>query len=160
MTRQLLPVLLSLLLAACGGGGSAGDTAPPAVLAVSAASSETLAGGKAIDLSASGVSLNVSWQLTAGSPGSLSASSGATVRYLPPATLKENARVTVTAAAGASTQSLTLTVYPDPGAPGLYLLAGDPNGRPYPFSEADKDGAATDARFFAPRTLAADRQGN
>ncbi|WP_395402621.1 hypothetical protein ACHMW6_30320 [Pseudoduganella sp. UC29_106] len=162
MKNTLLTMSLSLFLAACGGGGDgAGDTSPPpAVLALAAASSETLAGGKAIDLSASGVSVNVNWQLAAGSPGSLSASSGATVRYQPPATLKDNARVTVTATAGASTQSITLTVYPDPGTPGLYLMAGDPNGRPYPFSEADKDGAAADARFFGPSTLAADRQGN
>jgi hypothetical protein len=148
-------------MVACGGGGSSGNpTPPPALLSLSASSSETLAGGKAIDLSASGVSVNVSWQLAAGSPGSLSAASGSNVRYQPPAALQANTRVTVTAAAGASTQSLTLTVYPDPGTPGLYLLAGDPNGRAYPFSEADKDGAAAEARFFGPSTLAADRQGN
>ena len=119
-------------LSACGGDGgdssSAPTPAPPAsgpapapapapTLAASAAASSTTAGGQAVALSAvvANSTATVTWTLSG--PGSLSASSGASVNYVPPTadTLSANTQATVTATLGTLTQSVTLDVATAPG---------------------------------------------
>jgi len=107
----------------------------------------TIAGGSAVPLTAKLSSGGtVRWQLAAGTPGSLSADNGATVRYLPPAgTLAAPATVAVTASGDGATASMTLAVTPDPGAPGLYQLAWR---------------TASDPTMLSPVDAAADLAGN
>jgi hypothetical protein len=84
----------------------------------------TIAGGSAIPLTAtlSGGGA-VHWQLAAGAPGTLSADSGGSVRYLPPTgSLAAPAVVAVTASGGGASATMTLAVTPDPGMPGLYKM--------------------------------------
>src|SRR5471032_3065936 len=123
--------LLAVLLAACGGGS--GDTPPaapatpvPPTLTLVASSTRLLAGSKPVGLSATVSSTDtISWTLSAGAPGSLSASSGASVNYLPPASVgSATAVVTATASAGGVSKAISFTVYPDPGPAGLSLIAG------------------------------------
>jgi hypothetical protein len=163
--RTSLPLILCAILAACGGGGGGSPSAgtpppstptspapplPAATLSLSSPTLRTIAGGSAIPLTArlsSGAAVH--WQLAAGAPGTLSADSGATVRYLPPAgPLAAPATVTITASGDGASAALTLAVTPDPGEPGLYRL---------PWQQADVEGAPT---FDSPRHLAADGAGN
>lgn len=142
MNRLLIAALLAATLAGCGGGnGPAPDIPPPPTVTLSTQASQVLAGGAAVPLAAA-VSSNetVTWQLAAGAPGALAAN-GNNATYTPPASVAANTAVTITASAGATTRSLTLTVYPAPGAPGLSLLAGSLGGR----GLLDGDGAR--ARF-------------
>jgi len=119
---------LPLALAACGGGGGGGSPTPPQspppapapaptpsspALSVTASSTVTSQGGAPITLTATvtNSSDTPTWTLTG--PGSLSAASGTSVVYTPPAAGSITANTTVTIAAaltGATTQSVTLTV--------------------------------------------------
>lgn len=155
---------LALALAGCGGGSGSGSapSVPPeqaATLLLSGAS-EALAGGKALTLVAT-TSANagtVAWSLGAGSPGSLSASSGNSVSYVPPAasTIKANTIVTVSASVAGVSKSFTLTLYPDPGPAGLSLIAGTPGGQ----ASIPIDGTGGDARFWQIGDVASDAKGN
>lgn len=158
--------LVTLLgLAGCGGGssGGAGTPAIPATPAaptvtLAAASSQTLAGGKALPLNASvSDSSTVTWTLAAGSVGTLSASSGASVNYTPPATVAANTNVTVNASAGGVSKSLTLTVFADPGAPGLSIVSGRLNSDIF---DSPTNGPVATARFADSLAVAADPAGN
>lgn len=124
-----LPYLAALvLLTACGGSDTPApspDPAPAPTLPLSSPTIRTIAGGSAIPLAArlsSGGALR--WQLDAGAPGSLSATSGDSVRYLPPAgSLATAAVVGVGASGDGAGAALKLAVTPDPGRPGAYPLA-------------------------------------
>lgn len=168
-TRQLtkaapLVSALSLLslLAACGGGGGSGGVVnprPPATetLSLSAPVFKTLAGGKSISLGATTATGGAAaWTLAAGNPGSLSAASGASVNYVPPAGVAAPTAVTVSATIAGLSKSVTLYVYPDPGAPALRLVAGVGSGsNPQPL-----DGTGAGARFENPRVMGAAPDGS
>jgi len=156
--RTLFPLLLCAVLTACGGSGDSAapaastpvTLAPPitaATLSLSSPTMRTIAGGSAVPLTArlsSGGAVH--WQLAAGTPGSLSADSGVTVRYLPPAgALAAPATVGVTASGDGATAAMTLAVTPDPGAPGLYPMAWR---------------TGTDPTMLAPVDASADLAGN
>jgi len=135
-----------MTLTACGGGGSSSPTTPPAPtppsIALSSTANQTLSGGKPVALSATVSSTDaVTWQLAAGAPGSLSASTGATVNYLPPASVTAITQVNITASAGGGSKSFSLTLYPEPGPAGLSRIAGSAGG----FGLIDGKGTA--ARF-------------
>ncbi len=131
---KLTPLLLICsALAACGGSGSdapapaptpPGQPAPAATITVASPTTRTIGGGSAIPLTARlSTAGTVSWQLAAGAPGSLSATTGASVRYLPPpAALLAPLSVTVTASGDGASVAQTLQLTPEPGAAGLYLL--------------------------------------
>lgn len=133
-------MLLVLSLSACGGGGPSATTpAAATTLTLSASSTQVQAGGQPLTLTASldgGGAVN--WQLAPGSVGSLSAASGATVNYVPPAQLATPVQVTITASSGGLSKSIVLQLLPPTG---LSLLAGDIGGR------SERDGAGTGARF-------------
>lgn len=162
--RTSCAIALSWALAACGGGG--GDaTAPPVTppvvvpptqsLTLAGDASEVLAGGKAVTLTATpAVAATISWSLEQG-PGALSAGTGNSVTYTPPAGgVGANTPVLIKASAGAVAKTYRLTVYPDPGAPRLSLIAGTLG------STGNLDGAAADARFTDITDLAGDTLGN
>jgi hypothetical protein len=161
--------LASLLaLGACGGGGTptTGEPQPPIVgpepidiLAVSAPVAQTIAGGKAIEMSAtrtpSGKDAN--WSLAPNSPGSLSAASGTAVRYTPPATVNAITQVTIIVSTDRLAKNVKLTVHPDPGQPGLSLVAG----RTGPTDGAPAiDGQGAAARFSRPQLMASAPDGS
>lgn len=164
--RHALPaipaVLLLTVLSACGGGGggggSGGTVNPPPVtetLALSAPVFKTI-GGKNITLGASTATGSAAtWTLASGSVGSLSASSGASVFYQPPASVSAISTATVTAAIGSLSRSATLYVYPDPGAPALSLIAGADDLQSGPV-----DGQGASARFQNPRVMGAAPDGS
>jgi hypothetical protein len=161
LRRLGLAALLAAALAACGGGGGAAPAAPPPVTAetvtLSAPVSQALAGGKAVALSAAtGSGAAPAWTLGAGNPGSLSAASGASVNYLPPASAAAATTVTVTATVGGASKSVTLTLYPDPGAPALSLIAG---GAALPVPTL-QDGPGASARFINITDVSGDGAGN
>lgn len=156
--RPLCVALLALLLNACGGGGAPATppAAPATTLALSAASSTATAGGQPVTLTATVSDASpVSWKLAAGNPGALSAATGASVNYLPPAGgVSAAVTVTVTASANGASQSLVLTVSPDPDPPRLQLVAGDIGG------PGTVDGIGTRARLGEGHLGAFDRDGN
>jgi hypothetical protein len=159
LTAAALAVVLTL--SACGGGsgnaGTPGAPTPPTVT-LTATANQTLAGGKTLPLTASSSDNSaVTWTLAAGSVGTLSAASGASVNYQPPATASANTAVTVNASAGGVSKSLTLTVFPDPGAPGLTILSGRLNSD---LLDPPTDGPAASARYRDSRAVAADQSGN
>jgi hypothetical protein len=124
----LMLALTAGALAGCGGGSdkvSSSSPAAPVVTLSAPATVATLAGGPPIALTAStGSGSALTWQLGGGAPGSLSAASGATVHYLPPASgLTAPVTVPVTVNAGSASKSLTLTVAPDPGAARVEKIA-------------------------------------
>lgn len=159
LTKLLhLPRLLSLLvLVSCGGGGGApAIVTPPAPqsLTVSGASQVLAGGGSAMLSAATDVPATVSWSLEQG-PGKLSAATGGSVSYSPPADgVSVNTPVQIKVSAGALTQTYRLTVFPDPGAPGLRLIAGTLG------STGNLDGDADQARFTDIRRMAPDIHGN
>ncbi len=135
-------------LSACGGDGgdssSAPAPAPPAsapapapTLTASAAASGTTAGGQAVALSAvvANSTATVTWALSG--PGSLSAASGASVNYVPPApdTLSANTQATITATLGTLTQSVTLNVATAPG--NTWELVETPSANAYSVIQAN-----------------------
>ena len=145
-----IALTLPLLLAACGGGGSdnpaPANPAPPTAPAVTlnaVASAVQLLAGAATTLSAT-VSDNsaVTWQLAAGAPGKLSATTGASVTYTAPTTgIAVPTAVNVTATAAGLSKTVQIVVNPEPGSPGLSLIAGSPG------SNTIVDGDAVTARF-------------
>jgi hypothetical protein len=163
----LCALALATMVAACGGGGgSAGGPAAPVAqtITLSKSGSGELLPGAAVSLTATpDVAGTVSWSVDAG-PGTLSAASGATVSYTPPAAaVSAPTSVVITAKAGNASQSTTLTLYPDPGAPGVSLVAGDvyhDGLSAEPFTIIEKDGQGAAAIFGRPRVLAADSGGN
>lgn len=154
------PLLLCLMLTACGSGSD--DDAPPeptpvpgATMSVTSPSLRTVAGGTALPLAATLSSGGaIRWQLQAGAPGSLSATTGGAVRYQPPASgLGAASVIDVTASGDGASATLKLAVTPDPGAPGLTLLAGDGQ-------LLTRDGTGAAASFANPVKLATDITGN
>jgi hypothetical protein len=150
---------LLLTLAACGGGGAdVGVTAPPITapsVTVTGEAIQVLAGGKPVTLNAAPVlGTNIAWTIVEG-PGTLSAASGATVSYVPPAAgISANTTVRIKASAGDAAKTFRVTVYPDPGSPGLGLLAGVLG------SQGNLDGAGPAARFNTINAIAPDASGN
>lgn len=153
-------LLSAALLGACGGGGGA-TPAPPAPptqaaateLTLTSSGASTIAGGATVTLNAG---LNgagsVNWALAAGSPGALSATSGASVSYTPPASFTGVTAVTISATSGNLSKNIVLQLAPS--APGLSLLAGTVTP-----GNANIDGRGTAARFSAIRALATDGSG-
>ncbi|MQA42682.1 NHL repeat-containing protein [Rugamonas aquatica] len=171
-------VALALTLTACGGGGSSSPTAatnpppnpvtpgipgtdpttpvtPTATTLTLSAPPAQVAAGVPVALSAT---LNgagaVSWTLAPGSAGSLSAASGNSVNYLPPARINAASQVTITATSGTLSQSLPLNLAPDPALAGLTLTAGTIGGH------FMLDGQGADARFDLVADMAVDSDGN
>lgn len=167
MTKLICPslpavtssLLLTVMLTACGGGGSspAASTATPPVattLTVSGGSERAIAGGAAVTLKATpSDNSTVNWTLGAGNPGSLSASSGASVNYLPPASVGADTNITITASANGASKSYALTLRPA-DYPRLELLAGSDGGF------ARLDGTGTAARLNMVRGFSSDTSGN
>lgn len=163
ISRNLCAALVlgaAALAAGCGGGGANAPATPatPAAtdLQLSAVNTTVAAGGPAVQLSAT---LNgsgaIAWQLAAGSPGTLSAASGASVSYTPPAagSIVASTMVTVVATSGSLSKTVTLTLQP---APGLTLLAGTlGTGLDYSI-----DGVGAAARFSNISSVTADAGGN
>lgn len=154
------PVLIASLLAlsACGGGTST----PPAVTSPATPQTVTLGlsasnmlGSAPVTLNATlGQAADVSWSLGSGNPGTLSATSGGSISYTPPAVrVSTITPVTVTATSSGVSQSMRLALYPDPGTPGLSLLAGSLGSR------AIIDGSGTAARFNQIAAIAPDSGG-
>lgn len=160
MRRGALAPLVALLVS-CGGiespNGDAGGGPAPTLLALGGGGTAT-AGAGAVPLSATHTgSGTVAWQLSPGSPGSLSANSGDSVSYLPPpaGAVTSPTTVTITATVDGVSKSTTVTLNPAPG--GVYLVAGAVNG----FGNVDGTGSA--ARFtmgFNYTGLAVDANGN
>jgi hypothetical protein len=104
MPHRRLAAVALFLFSACGGsgGGSAGGlrSPQPASLTVAPAIAELTSGGAPVTFSAtlSGTSAPIIWALTG--PGSLSATSGPSIRYTPPATLSADTEATLLVAAG------------------------------------------------------------
>lgn len=144
--KHLRPLLLCGLLSACGGGSDAPNSGalpvppvaapapspapaptpiPTPTLTISSPTLRTLPGGPAVPLTAQLSSgATVSWTLAAGAPGTLSAQSGNSVRYLPPSGgLTATTPVTITASGDGVSATLTLAITLEPGAPGLYSVA-------------------------------------
>jgi len=146
--------LLALLLAGCGGGSS--DTVapptPPASLQVSSTATDAftdIAG--VITLTASGQgNETVSWSLAGA--GSLSASTGGSVQYAPPAKIAAASVATITATVKGLTQTINIDLHPY--GP-ISLLAGDVGG----LGNLDAP-VATQARFTQPEWVAVDAAGN
>ena len=154
------PLAMCLTLTACGGGASSPPVPapPPAIattLTLGGAPGPVLGGATAVPLSATldGAGV-VSWTLAPGNAGSLSASSGNHINYVPPARVNAATQVTITAASGGLTRSVTLDLLPDPAQPGLTLTAGTIGGH------FVLDGQGGDARFDLIVDMAVDRDGN
>jgi hypothetical protein len=124
--------VLPLVLTACGGGGGGGGApTPPATptpaptptptpspspsapsLTVTSSDTATFQGGASITLTATVANSTDTPTWTLSGPGSLSASSGTSIQYVPPTSgLAANTTVTISAAlTGATTQTVTLTL--------------------------------------------------
>lgn len=153
--RHAAILLLALSLGACGGGGAPATTptpAPATTLTLSSSAPQAHAGDQPLALTATldGAGA-VNWQLAPGSVGGLSAASGATVNYLPPAQLTAPVQVIITASSGGLSKNIVLQLLPPPG---LSLIAGDVGGR------SERDGAGTGARFTGIVAAARDGAGN
>lgn len=152
--------LAAALLSACGGGGSGSKPvtppAPPAQTVSLSLSGSAMLGSASLTISASlDHNAEVSWSLGSGNPGTLSATSGSSISYTPPtARVSAITPITLTATSAGVSRSVHLTLYPEPGAPGLSLLAGALGAR------AIIDGAGTDARFNHIAAMAADPDGS
>lgn len=171
--------LAVVTVSACGGGSSpapnataaspgtdpAAPATPPAASALTmvVASAHVVAGmplaqvtaGVPVPLSAT---LNgtgtISWTLAPGSAGSLSAASGNSINYLPPARINAAGVVTITASSGSLSQSVTLSLQSDPALAGLTLTAGTIGGH------FILDGQGSEARFDLIADMAVDSDGN
>lgn len=113
--RALLPLALALALAAsaCGGGGGGGPN-----LSVLPTSLSLQAGGGPAGVTATltGAPGPVTWSLSPGL-GTLSATTGASVLYTPPAALSSSISEVLTAAAAGQTARVTIGVSPRAAAP-------------------------------------------
>lgn len=155
--------LVAANLAACGGGGSAPPATPPAPAPDApqtinlSANASRIVGAKPVTLTATlGRGADVTWALGAGSPGTLSATSGTSVTYTPPATAVGAATpVAITATSAGVTATAKLALVPDPRqASGLAFLAGGLGGNGL------IDGQGTAARFNSIDAIDADSHGN
>jgi hypothetical protein len=172
-------VLLAAALSACGGGGGAGDQAaapavppvttpvtpptPPVTPPVGTAQTVSLSLGGSAMLGSAPLAISatldhsadIAWSLGSGNPGTLSSTSGNNVTYTPPAPrVSTITPVTITATSAGVSRSVRVTLYPDPGAAGLNLLAGSLGGH------AIIDGTGSAARFNAIAGLSADSDGS
>ncbi|MEV4778469.1 hypothetical protein [Burkholderia sp. LMU1-1-1.1] len=156
--------LVAANLAACGGGGGGGTTAPttpptpdaPQTIGLSTTSSR-IVGTKPVTLTAVlGRGADVTWALGTGSLGTLSATTGNSVTYTPPAAAVSAATpVTITATSAGVTATAKLALMPDPRqTTGLALLAGSLGGKGL------IDGQGTAARFTSIVAMDVDRSGN
>ena len=160
MRHTILASALAAALAGCGGGGGSGATPvqPPVQAALditlSAPDTPVLAGGAPLLIDAKlSRSAPVSWSLLPGMPGSLSVSSDAQVSYLPPPSVSAVTLVQLTAKAGGSSKDISFKLYPNPGPPGISLVAGSAGSRDV------VDGSGSAARLNNVTALAADRLG-
>ncbi|NVD98984.1 hypothetical protein [Massilia sp. BJB1822] len=162
-TKSALAFSLLALLAACGGGGG-GDSQtvvapqpptpqPAPEITLSAPAELVLAAGKPVTVDAKlSIPGAISWTLNP-AVGTLSGNGNSAV-YTPPATLAENIQVSVLATSGSSAKSISITVYPNPGTPGISLVAGSSAGK------VVVDGQGADARLRSVSAMAADDKGN
>ncbi len=124
-----LAVVFSAVLAACGGGG--GGSSPPPV-SIQASATSTNASGQNITLTATvaNSTSTPTWQLSG--PGSLSATSGTSVTYIPPDSENDAndgaATATVTASADGHSQQLQITLAAKAFPGHHWTLAGAPAG--------------------------------
>lgn len=135
-------------------GAAPPDTVVPSRLAITADSGRVEPGGNGVTLSALSPASpdQVQWSLEAGSPGTLSASSGASVVYQPPAVAGvRETQVTVVATSDGQSARYTILLQ---GQQGLALLAGND------FGPGMRDGAGASARFSQPMGIARDADGN
>ena len=125
-----LAFLAAIGLSACGGGGGSDSTPPPpaGTLDVSASAATVPAGGKSVTITAVTANVNgtVSWSLTG--PGSLSASSGNQIIYVPPlpSQLPATTDATLTATLGSLQKTVKLAISSAPG--GAWEIAQPPVG--------------------------------
>ena len=130
--------LVAVNLAACGGSGGGDTTSPttppmpdaPQTIGLSTTSSR-IVGAKPVTLTAAlGRGADVTWALGAGSPGTLSATTGTSATYTPPAAAVGAATpVTIIATSAGVTATAKLALMPDPRqATGLAFLAGGLGG--------------------------------
>lgn len=128
--------------------------AQPIKLTLSSSTLRTLPGGAGITITAESSGTNpIQWKLADGAPGVLSASTGTSVTYLPPATrVAATTLVPIVATSGGTTSTLTIAITPDPGPSGVSLVAGamDPDGT----------GVGSDAQFYYGHRLATDLKDN
>ena len=117
VVRWLASLSLLCLAVGCGGGsgdnnGDAGNNNPS--LAISPPSSTVIAGGAAVNFTATLVNATgtVSWSLSG--PGSIDPASGNSTSYTPPASVASATSATLTATSGSLTASATITVNPPP----------------------------------------------
>lgn len=153
---QVLAVFaLSVFMSACGGGGggSSDAGAPLSVVAVSSSVSTVAAGDGSVQLSAqiTGSTNAVTWSVSPAGIGNLDTTSGTQVKYIPPqaGAVTADIPVMITATAGVSTKSVTITVR---RSPGVALLAGD--------FERQLDGPVNIARHRHPGSAVFDSKGN
>lgn len=160
--------LVAANLAACGGGGGGGgDTASPSTPTTPppeapqtiglSTTSGRIVGTRPVTLTAAlGRGADVTWALGVGTPGTLSATTGASVTYTPPAAAVSAATpVTITATSAGVTATARLALMPDPRQrTGLALLAGSLGGKGL------IDGQGTAARFMEIAAMDIDRSGN
>jgi hypothetical protein len=152
-------ILAAAVLTACGGGSSSGGattpTPPATTLTLSGASDRAITGGAPVALTAAASdSSALTWALAAGSPGSLSATSGASVNYLPPASgVSADTQVTINVSANGISKSIVLTLRPA-DYPRLEFVAGDTS------ASARIDGAGAQAHFTSILGGATDASGN
>ncbi|WP_428718381.1 hypothetical protein [Undibacterium curvum] len=153
---QVLAVFaLSVFMSACGGGGggSSDAGAPLSVVAVSSSVSTVAAGDGSVQLSAqiTGSTNAVTWSVSPAGIGNLDTTSGPQVKYIPPqaGAVTADIPVVITATAGVSTKSVTITVR---RSPGVALLAGD--------FERQLDGPVNIARHRHPGSAVFDSKGN
>ncbi|GAB3243197.1 NHL repeat-containing protein [Chitinimonas naiadis] len=146
-------LLLALSLAACGGGGSDSVTSPPASLQLSSSASEAFNGvASVITLTASGQTSGdtVNWALNGA--GSLSASTGGSVKYTPPMTISVASEATITATVRGVSQKLVIELHPYGQ---IALLAGRLSGA------GTLDGSTPQqARFIRPSAMTRDAAGS
>lgn len=111
LSRSWLLLIAASLLAACHGGFSQSGVAFPSGL-------DTYGGGGALTFSSGDAGTR--WSLSSGAPGSLSATTGSSVVYTPPAEVSADQQITLTATlTDGSTTGLTITLH----APSLGLVA-------------------------------------
>jgi sugar lactone lactonase YvrE len=119
-------MMLSLGLASCGGGSGGTNAQLLPELNVSASDREALAGGECITLKSAKANTagTVTWSIESGSVGTLSATSGDTVAWCPPASgsTAKDTEVRIRARSGETTEVVALTLLPPAG---LYTVAGD-----------------------------------
>lgn len=156
-----LGALVAANLAACGGGGGTSPTTPPTPEAPQtidlSTTSSRIVGTKPVTVTATlGRGADVTWALGTGSPGTLSATTGASVTYTPPsAGVSAATPVTITATSAGVTATAKLALIPDPRQrTGLALLAGSLGGN----GLIDAQGTA--ARFMEIAAMDVDRSGN